>query len=533
MENYPKRIAMADSSQILPEALAFVRNIISAPLSIVLFSVVFLLFAHLRLKHRPSSPLPPGPPGVPIVGNSLQFTGFLWLKLTEWARTYGPVVYMSAFGQHVVALNTLEAAFDILDDKSSVTSGRPRLIMVGLMTKGLWISAMPALSVWNRQRKALHTGLRSLDSFSDWLPQEAAMLTANMLRSPNDWRQHFELAVHAGSCAVAYGNGLRRDAMPRRASQMNAYFEHMVAAQTPGAYIVELFPWLNYLPWPFTPWQKEGEKIFNAGNNLLHEMYEEASASPSSRDPCVLKSMADTEDSNPLTPLERVWLAGQVTLAGVTNQGPLSFWLMAMVLYPETQKLAHEELDVVVGRVRPPKWKDYEKMPYLQAMVREVRLVVINTGYPYTDQRFLLKDIDYKGYRIPKGAIIIPNIWAINRSPSIYGADAHEFNPSRFLDPGTKQLLPSVANTKGEGQVVFGFGRRICPGRPVANRLIAIYILTMLWALRIEPVEGPDEARAWDPNDCMDAGVFIGAPDFPCRTTERFKGALKLLESVK
>ncbi|KAI0403570.1 cytochrome P450 [Xylaria palmicola] len=497
---------MAHSSQILPEALAFVHNIIS-PLSLLLFSVIAFLLARIRLKRRSSSPLPPGPPGVPIVGNSLQFTGFIWLKLAEWARTYGPVVYMSAFGQHVVALNSLEAAFDILDDKAIVTSGRPSIIMVGLMTKGLWISAMPAASVWNRQRKALHTGLRSLDSFSDWLPQEAALLTANMLRSPNDWRQHFELAVHAGSCAVAYGNGLRRDAMPRRASQMNAYFEHMVAAQTPGAYIVELFPWLNYLPWPLKPWQKEAEKIFNQGNNLLHEMYEEASASPSSRDPCVLKSMADTEDSNPLTPMERVWLAGQVTLAGVTNQGPLSFWLMAMVLYPETQKLAHEELDIVVGRVRPPKWEDYVKMPYLQAMVREV--LRWRPTSPLGLLHVATEDIDYKGYRIPKGAIILPNIWAINRSPSIYGADAHEFNPSRFLDHCTNQLLPSLPNTKGEGQVVFGFGRRICPGRPVANRLIAIYIMTMLWALRIEPAEGPDETRAWDPSDCMDAGVFV------------------------
>lgn len=60
------------------------------------------------------------------------------------------------------------------------------------------------------------------------------------------------------------------------------------------------------------------------------------------------------------------------SLAGTTNQGPLSFWLMAMVLYPRTQQLAQEEIDSVVGRERPPTWEDYEKIPYLQAMVREL-----------------------------------------------------------------------------------------------------------------------------------------------------------------
>lgn len=68
--------------------------------------------------------------------------------------------------------------------------------------------------------------------------------------------------------------------MPRRAGQMYSYFQYLVAAQTPGAYIVELFPWLNHLPSLLAPWKKEGEEVFNKGNTLLHEMYEEASESP-------------------------------------------------------------------------------------------------------------------------------------------------------------------------------------------------------------------------------------------------------------
>ncbi|KAL7929710.1 cytochrome P450 [Trichoderma chlorosporum] len=522
---------MANNSQLLPEALASGRGTMSVPLSLLLASVVVFVLIYLRLRQRPALRLPPGPPGLPILGNMLQLKGHLWLKLAEMARTYGPVVHVRAFGQHLISLNTMEAAFDLLDEKAAFTSDRSDLIMVQLMTESLWISAMPATFTWSRQRKALHTGLRSLGSSSEWLPKEAALLATNMLSSPNNWRKHFELSIHAASCGVAYGNTLNRDAMPGRAARMNGYFQHMVAGQTPGTYIVELLPWLNLLPKALAPWKEEAAHIFRAGNNLLQEMYKEASASPDMSQPCVRQTIEDSEDLHNLTPLESVWLSGQVALAGVTNQGPLSFWLMAMILYPETQKRAQEELDTVVGRQRPPTWEDYQMMPYLQAMVREVFRWRATSPLGLT--HVASKDIEYNGYTIPKGAVMLPNIWAINRSPSIYGADAEEFNPSRFIDPHTNQLLPPVANTKGEGQVVFGFGRRICPGRSIANRLVANFIFTLLWALKIEPAEGPGEHRAWDPNDCIDEGVFIGAPNFPCRTTERFEGALKVLESVQ
>jgi hypothetical protein len=74
----------------------------------------------------------------------------------------------------------------------------------------------------------------------------------------------------------------------------------------------------------------------------------------------------------------------------------------------------------------------------------------------------------YRGYQIPKSAIIIPNIWfvfhhtdvllteiyilltrAMMRDPDNY-KDPHAFRPERFLD--NRSLDPREA--------VFGFGRR-------------------------------------------------------------------------
>ena len=43
--------------------------------------------------------------------------------------------------------------------------------------------------------------------------------------------------------------------------------------------------------------------------------------------------------------------------------------MAAMVAYPETQKKAQQELEKVVGRERLPSFGDYEKLPYIRAMV--------------------------------------------------------------------------------------------------------------------------------------------------------------------
>ncbi|EEB92885.1 hypothetical protein MPER_08537, partial [Moniliophthora perniciosa FA553] len=64
-----------------------------------------------------------------------------------------------------------------------------------------------------------------------------------------------------------------------------------------------------------------------------------------------------------------------------------------------------------------------------------------------------------EGHFIPKGTISIANVWALNRDVEAYGADAEDFNPGRFIDKNGK-IMPALADTKDEGHVTYGFGRR-------------------------------------------------------------------------
>ena len=82
-----------------------------------------------------------------------------------------------------------------------------------------------------------------------------------------------------------------------------------------------------------------------------------------------------------------------------------------MVLHPEVQARAQAELDAVVGRDRAPSFADRENLPYIRACVREALRwrMVGPLGVP---RRTVADDV-YEGYFIPKGAIVIENIWYV------------------------------------------------------------------------------------------------------------------------
>lgn len=120
-----------------------------------------------------------------------------------------------------------------------------------------------------------------------------------------------------------------------------------------------------------------------------------------------------------------------------------------------------------------------------------------------------LQDDWYDGYFIPSGTIIIANVWHLNRDERIYGPNAKEFDPSRYLNEHG-ELCPSVAETADEGHFTYGFGRRICVGRHVANDSLLIQITMMLWAMNIERGTDKDGYMVEvDVDNCIDDGLSV------------------------
>lgn len=87
----------------------------------------------------------------------------------------------------------------------------------------------------------------------------------------------------------------------------------------------------------------------------------------------------------------------------------ITTFFLAMTLFPEAQKKAQYEIDEVIGRDRLPTLSDRQSLPYVNALVKEVLRwhPVGPMCLPHTTSQ----DDVIDGYLIPKGAMILPNIW--------------------------------------------------------------------------------------------------------------------------
>jgi cytochrome P450 len=169
-----------------------------------------------------------------------------------------------------------------------------------------------------------------------------------------------------------------------------------------------------------------------------------------------------------------------------------------MVLYPDAQRKAQEELDKVLGGSRLPTFEDEPSLPYVQALVNEVfrwhpvtplgPLPVLHTYTPFTlhtaiVHRVTIDDV-YEGLSIPKGSTVIGNVWAILHDPEMF-PEPEVFRPEHFLPYEEGGTLPPGAPPFPD--FAFGFGRRVCPGRHLARASVWIACANVLAAFNISP----------------------------------------------
>ena len=81
---------------------------------------------------------------------------------------------------------------------------------------------------------------------------------------------------------------------------------------------------------------------------------------------------------------------------------------VALSLYPEVQRKAHAELDTMVGPNRLPEFEDRDALVYVNAVIKEA-LRWMNV-LPFVIPHMTTKDDEYRGYFIPAGTLIFPNV---------------------------------------------------------------------------------------------------------------------------
>lgn len=147
-------------------------------------------------------------------------------------------------------------------------------------------------------------------------------------------------------------------------------------------------------------------------------------------------------------------------------------WALAELLHnPEALSKVKLELEQTIGKGNLVEESDVTRLPYLQAIVKET--FRLHPAVPLLLPRKASNDIEVGGFTIPKDSQIFVNAWAIARDPSTWD-NPNSFVPERFFG--------SDLDVKGRNfeLIPFGGGRRICPGLPLAIRMLPLILGSLI-----------------------------------------------------
>jgi len=190
-------------------------------------------------------------------------------------------------------------------------------------------------------------------------------------------------------------------------------------------------------------------------------------------------------------------------------------FVLAMVLFPEAQKRAQKEIDTVVGSDRLPSFSDRLSLPFVEAVLRETFRWYPTS--PLALPHATTNEDVYEGSYIPKGATVFVNVWGIGHDEQTY-PEPFKFNPERFIkEDGTL--------TEEDFPFGFGFGRRVCPGRHVADASMWIAIASMLATLDFLKAKD-DDGNEIDFSPEFTSGATSRPKPFPCRIAPRISSSM-------
>ncbi|KAJ3507384.1 hypothetical protein NLJ89_g6331 [Agrocybe chaxingu] len=225
------------------------------------------------------------------------------------------------------------------------------------------------------------------------------------------------------------------------------------------------------------------------------------------------------------------WAANSMYSGSIdTTITTISHFLLAMLAHPGAQSRAQAEIDSVVGGERLPSFEDRERLPFVEAVYREVLRwgVPVPLNLPHR----LMEDDVYKGMFIPKGSMVFGNIWAMLRNEALY-PEPDAFKPERFL----ADLEEKHEKTEEEREMerrrdpkryVFGFGRRQCPGMNLVDSSIWLVIACMLATLDVSKAVD-ERGNVLEPEVKFENPIFRVPSAFKCDIRPRNARALELI----
>ncbi|XP_074560036.1 alpha-humulene 10-hydroxylase-like [Curcuma longa] len=451
-------------------------NSLFSPFFITLFLGFFIALLTLLGRARSSgahksdrqvAPLPPGPPKLPLIGNIHQLAGGNPHRtLGRLARTHGPLILLRLGQVDLVVATSVEAVEEIIKRHDVNFSSRPTdLTYVNMLAyDGLSVAMAVYGGYWQQMRKVYVTEMlnsRRIKSFATIRKDVFRKFTAEVAG-----RASAQTPFNFGKTVMSMTNAMMvRTAFGERCKQQTKFL-HLVKEATglvSSFAVADMYPSLKFLD-TLTGLKPKLERTRGRLDKLFDEIIAQRQETrddvPEEEDLLldVLLRLRDQGDLEfPITTDSIKAVVVEIFAGGTETSSTTIDWAMSeMMKNPETMEKAQREIREAMRGKSKLEESDISNFNYLKLVIKET--LRLHPPGPLLLPRLCTDTCEVLGYRVPAGARVLINVFALGRDEAYWGSDAESFKPERFESGSVDfrganfEFLP------------FGVGRRICPG---------------------------------------------------------------------
>uniref|UniRef100_A0A8C5Q3N3 Cytochrome P450 n=1 Tax=Leptobrachium leishanense TaxID=445787 RepID=A0A8C5Q3N3_9ANUR len=425
--------------------------------------------------------LPPGPRPLPIIGNVLHLRGDYIKILKKFGRTYGDVCTIYLGSRPVIVVTGYKTVKEVLVDRGDDFLARGDMPSFDAYCDNHGMAFTSDMHRWRELRRFSLTAMRDFGmgkkSTEEKIQEEAACLVMELKRMKGTFFNPRE-CLSKPPCNIVFSImfGHREEYDNEELLNVLKYISesfHLICS--PWGQLYEMFPRIMwFVPGPHQMIFKNLEKLLIFVDKRIN-MNAETLDPDNPRDyidAFLIKREKEKTDPHSEFTLKNLKMSLlQIFYAGTeTMSNTLIYALLLMMKYPEILAKVQEEIDHVIGRNRGPMLQDRSKMTYTDAVIHEIQRFVdlLPLGVPRKTPR----DIEFKGYNIPKGTNVFIMISSALMDPSCF-PHPHEFNPQNFLDE-------KGDFKKNEAFLPLGAGKRVCLGEALVRMELFLFFVTIL-----------------------------------------------------
>ncbi|KAF3787775.1 Geraniol 8-hydroxylase [Nymphaea thermarum] len=483
----------------LPQGIEPERVNVEAKFGITLHKAVPLIvfpspLMDINLPQKTSN-LPPGPVGLPVVGSLFQLGGKPYESLARLSKQYGPLMTLRLGLKTTVVVSSAGMAEEVLLKHDRDLAGR-----TGLDATKIFNYAESSITM--NQNCPRWRELRRLCNNELFLPKRLDAMRGHREEKVQALLKHIQTAsaagrpVNIGKCTFTTSlNLLSRTVFSEDVvdveSESAGEFKSLaweLSQSVLKANIADYFPMLRLV---------DPQGIRRRSKALLKEMFDfldklidkrlqsygtgEGRKKESEDFFDVLLRLVATPSSG-FTRQNIRPLLTDIFVAGAESTSITVEWAMAELLrHPDKMAAARSELKQAIGIGRAVQESDIPRLPYLHAVVKET--LRLHTPGPILLPRRADVTVQVAGFTIPKHTEVLVNAWAICRDDA-YWENATSFLPERFIGSDVD------FNGKHYQFIPFGAGRRMCVGKPLAERMVHLVLASLLNAFTWELPQG-------------------------------------------